>query len=133
MLFRSSSIARQVSTKKPLKISGLKRGEGAGIACAPAWATPAIPAGRPTEQFVPGAARPGIFVCSAFVSKLTRCTNKNAPLLSGARHESFCGGEGIRTPVQTYSPKAFYMLIPALIVGKQQGLDKPIVSLAEWS
>jgi hypothetical protein len=43
------------------------------------------------------------------------------------------GGEGIRTPVQTYSPKAFYMLIPALIVGKQQEPDKPIVSLAGWS
>jgi hypothetical protein len=28
------------------------------------------------------------------------------------------GGEGIRTPVQTYSPKAFYMFIPALIVGR---------------
>lgn len=28
------------------------------------------------------------------------------------------GGEGNRTPVQTYSPKAFYMLIPLLIVGK---------------
>jgi hypothetical protein len=28
------------------------------------------------------------------------------------------GGEGNRTPVQTYSPKAFYMLIPALFVGE---------------
>lgn len=28
------------------------------------------------------------------------------------------GGDRIRTGVQTYSPKAFYMLIPALIVGK---------------
>ena len=43
------------------------------------------------------------------------------------------GGEGIRTPVQTYSPKAFYMLIPALFVGKQQEPDTPIVSLAGWS
>jgi site-specific DNA recombinase len=43
------------------------------------------------------------------------------------------GGEGNRTPVQTYSPKAFYMLIPALIVGKRVGPDKPIVSLAGWS
>jgi len=43
------------------------------------------------------------------------------------------GGEGIRTPVQTYSPKAFYMLIPALIVGKPQGPDKPMASLAGWS
>ena len=27
------------------------------------------------------------------------------------------GGERIRTGVQTYSPKAFYMLIPELFVG----------------
>jgi len=27
------------------------------------------------------------------------------------------GGERIRTAVQTYSPKAFYMLIPELVVG----------------
>jgi hypothetical protein len=43
------------------------------------------------------------------------------------------GAEGIRTPVQTYSVKAFYMFIPALIVGKQQEPDTPIVSLAGWS
>jgi len=43
------------------------------------------------------------------------------------------GGEGSRTPVQTSSPKAFYMLIPALFVGKQQEPDTPIVSLAGWS
>ena len=29
-----------------------------------------------------------------------------------------CGGDRIRTGVQTYSTKAFYMLIPALLVGK---------------
>ena len=29
-----------------------------------------------------------------------------------------CGGDRIRTGVQTYPPKAFYMFIPALIVGK---------------
>ena len=28
------------------------------------------------------------------------------------------GAEGSRTPVQTYSQKAFYMLIPELFVGK---------------
>jgi hypothetical protein len=28
------------------------------------------------------------------------------------------GGEGNRTPVQTYSSKAFYMLICLLVVGK---------------
>jgi len=43
------------------------------------------------------------------------------------------GAEGSRTPVQTSSPKAFYMLIPALIVGRRQEPDKPIVSLAGWS
>lgn len=40
------------------------------------------------------------------------------------------GAEGSRTPVQTSSPKAFYMLIPALFVGKQQEPDEPIASLA---
>ena len=43
------------------------------------------------------------------------------------------GGEGSRTPVQTYSPKAFYMLIPALIVGRRQEPDTPIVTLAGCS
>jgi len=41
------------------------------------------------------------------------------------------GGEGNRTPVQTYSSKAFYMLICKLFVGIQQDCNKPIVSLAE--
>ena len=45
----------------------------------------------------------------------------------------FCGGEGNRTPVQTYSSNAFYMLIPLLIVGKKQEADKPIFSVAGWS
>ena len=40
------------------------------------------------------------------------------------------GGDRIRTGVQTYSPKAFYMLIPELFVGKQQEPDEPIASLA---
>jgi hypothetical protein len=43
------------------------------------------------------------------------------------------GGEGNRTPVQTYSSKAFYMLIPLFIVGKWQGAGKPTRSLAVWS
>ena len=43
------------------------------------------------------------------------------------------GGEGTRTPVQTYPSKAFYMFISALIVGKKQGPDKPTISLAVWS
>ena len=30
------------------------------------------------------------------------------------------GGEGNRTPVQTYSAKVFYMLSVVLFVGKQQ-------------
>ena len=41
------------------------------------------------------------------------------------------GGDRIRTGVQTYSPKAFYMLIPVLFVGKQQEPDEPTASLAE--
>ena len=40
------------------------------------------------------------------------------------------GGDRIRTGVQTYSSKAFYMLICSLIVGKRQGNNKPISSLA---
>ena len=40
------------------------------------------------------------------------------------------GAEGNRTPVQTYSPKAFYMLILVLIVGKWQEPVEPITSLA---
>lgn len=40
------------------------------------------------------------------------------------------GVEGTRTPVQTYPSKAFYMFIPALLVGKQQETDEPIASLA---
>lgn len=39
------------------------------------------------------------------------------------------GAEGGRTPVQTYSPKAFYMLIRLLFVGNRQGTGKPICSL----
>ncbi len=33
------------------------------------------------------------------------------------------GAGGSRTLVQTYPPKAFYMLIPALLVGNGQGQD----------
>jgi hypothetical protein len=46
------------------------------------------------------------------------------------QHYTYCGAAGIRTLVQTYSPKAFYMLIPVLIVGKVQEPDKPILFLA---
>ena len=42
-----------------------------------------------------------------------------------------CGAGGIRTHVQTYSPKAFYMLILELIVEKLQEPNKPTVSVAE--
>jgi len=54
--------------------------------------------------------------------------NKKAPEIQGLIPG---GGDRIRTGVQTYSPKAFYMLISALFVGKQQEPDKPTVSLAE--
>jgi len=43
------------------------------------------------------------------------------------------GGEGNRTPVQTYSPKAFYMLISLLLVGDTQEKNKPMYHLAGWS
>lgn len=43
------------------------------------------------------------------------------------------GAEGNRTPVQTYSPKAFYMLISLLIVGDEPETNKPIHHLAVWS
>lgn len=43
------------------------------------------------------------------------------------------GGDGNRTRVQTYSPKAFYMLISLLLVGMRQERNKPISSLAGQS
>jgi hypothetical protein len=43
------------------------------------------------------------------------------------------GAEGNRTPVQTYSAKAFYMLILLLFVGNEQETDKPIHRLAGYS
>jgi hypothetical protein len=43
------------------------------------------------------------------------------------------GGEEIRTPVQTYSPKAFYMLICLLIFVRSPERNKPMISLAGWS
>ena len=43
---------------------------------------------------------------------------------------TWCGAGESRTPVQTYPPKAFYMLIPALFVGNQPGQDKPTVSVS---
>ena len=46
---------------------------------------------------------------------------------------SLCGGGGNRTRVQTYSPKAFYMLISLLFVGNEQEMNKPITRLAAWS
>ncbi len=41
-----------------------------------------------------------------------------------------CGAEGSRTPVQTYSVKAFYMLISALVFVNEPEQNKPIHSLA---
>ena len=41
------------------------------------------------------------------------------------------GAEGSRTPVQTYSSKAFYMLISLLLVGRKQEMNKPIPCVAE--
>jgi len=43
------------------------------------------------------------------------------------------GAGGSRTRVQTYSPKAFYMLISLLFVGIEQEMNKPILYLAAWS
>ena len=43
------------------------------------------------------------------------------------------GAEGNRTPVQTYSSKAFYMLISLLLVGDEQEMNKPIHRLAGLS
>ena len=45
--------------------------------------------------------------------------------------EKQCGAGGIRTHVQTYSRKAFYMLISALFVETWQELSKPTMSVAE--
>jgi len=43
---------------------------------------------------------------------------------------NFCGAGGNRTRVQTYSSKAFYMLISLLVVGMKQEMNKPISRLA---
>src|SRR5258706_7851900 len=42
------------------------------------------------------------------------------------------GAEGSRTPVQTHSSKAFYMLISLLVVGSKQEMNKPIYYVAEF-
>ena len=57
-------------------------------------------------------------------------TNKKALENQGIKKS---GGDRIRTGVQTYPPKAFYMLITALIVGKKQEQHEPTFSLAGWS
>lgn len=44
-----------------------------------------------------------------------------------------CGAGGIRTRVQTSVEKAFYMLIPLLIVGGSKETDKPKIHLAASS
>lgn len=44
-----------------------------------------------------------------------------------------CGAGGNRTRVQTPVEKAFYMLIPLLVVGNDPGSDKPNHCLAGWS
>ena len=41
------------------------------------------------------------------------------------------GAEGNRTPVQTYSSKAFYMLISLLLVGDEPEMNKPIHRLED--
>lgn len=46
-------------------------------------------------------------------------------------YNAICGAEGSRTPVQTYSAKAFYMLISELLVGNRPEQNKPIYFLAE--
>ncbi len=43
------------------------------------------------------------------------------------------GGDRNRTGVQTYPPKAFYMFISALLVGKVQERNTPTSSLAVYS
>ena len=41
--------------------------------------------------------------------------------------KTLSGGDRIRTGVQTYSSKVFYMFIPGLLVGVKQDLDEPIL------
>jgi len=66
---------------------------------------------------------------SAPSEKLFKGSN---PIYQPVMVQSFSGGAGgIRTHVQTYSPKAFYMLILELIVEKLQEPNKPTVSVAE--
>jgi len=63
---------------------------------------------------------------------MIRCSN----CFDGNKKECRCtlrGGDRIRTGVQTWFSKAFYMLISELFVGKKPELNKPIPSLAESS
>jgi len=53
------------------------------------------------------------------------------PRKSLDRNKSGAGGS--RTRVQTYPPQCFYMLIPALLVGKALEPDAPMSSVAGWS
>jgi site-specific DNA recombinase len=108
----------------------LSSGGGEGIACGdPWWGSPTSIPFELSGGFQP----PSFFVLRirSERARLVCCKQKTRNEAAGSKDT--CGGEGIRTPVQTYSPKAFYMLIPALIVGKQQEPDKPIISLAGWS
>ncbi len=58
--------------------------------------------------------------------------NKNRLLLTGGSKIK-SGGDRIRTGVQTYSSKAFYMFISSLVVGGKQETNIPIRRLAGWS
>ncbi len=54
------------------------------------------------------------------ISKLKNAVTKNPAVMNGFNTTGLVksGAAGSRTLVQTNSPNAFYMLIPALIVGK---------------
>ena len=79
------------------------------------------------------------------VKKKTRSTQVTIINAEGGRRNSInkkertqmsvllSGGEESRTPVQTYSPKAFYMLILFCVFREVTGNKQPITSLAAWS
>ena len=68
-------------------------------------------------------------------SKLQKLCKKSkiVEIKKGGAYQPFCGAAGSRTLVQTYSSKAFYMLISLLFVGDVPEMNKPIHHLAEYS
>ncbi|MEY3590245.1 MAG: hypothetical protein RLZZ466_765 [Bacteroidota bacterium] len=54
------------------------------------------------------------------------CVRNNPNCENNEPKKTLSGGDRIRTGVQTYPLKVFYMFIPELIVGVKQEPDEPI-------